>query len=213
MIELYKTKSVRLGIMIYCLLVILATVISADTPTTSSPKGVATQNKSGENQEPDSSGDGDVSSGKDSKEETAQTSDVPVTEVEVQGEKGGSAQVGPLGDQSLQDTPYSINVTSSEEIENTQADTVTEALKYNPSVQSATGCSRAAEYFMIRSFESTMNSTAIDGAHTSMLNPVEDKESIEVMNGQWAKRLFVRHLWSGGRNQLCVETSRGCSTG
>lgn len=51
------------------------------------------------------------------------------------GFRADSAEVGPLGSRPLLDTPYSINVVSSELIDNTQASSLTDLLKYLPSAQ------------------------------------------------------------------------------
>lgn len=128
--------------------------------------------------------------------------DVPLTEVEVQDKKEsakpepeGSAksgyrvrtvQAGALGKLSLQDTPYSISVASAELLENIQAQSVADALKYNPTVQSVTGNSRVTDYYVIRGFSSSIwtNNVALDGMRSyDIIEPIEDKERIEVMNG------------------------------
>lgn len=132
------------------------------------------------------------------------TADIPVTEVEVKDKKlqeekqppEGSAEngyrfrtamVGPLGTRSLQDTPFSINAVSAELIENMQAQSSSEALRYNPTVQATLGSNRSSNYFMIRGFSSSPGITgnaAVDGMRASVsIEPVEDKERIEVMNG------------------------------
>lgn len=58
---------------------------------------------------------------------------------EVEGAASGGYQtstdaVGPLGQLSFLDTPYSLNVTSGELIENTESHSMADALKTNPGV-------------------------------------------------------------------------------
>ncbi len=140
---------------------------------------------------------------------------VPVTEVEVKDskekakekeqakvkpklqEKEGSAksgyqirtvQLGLLGKMSVQDTPFSINVVSSELMKNMQAQSSSDALKYNPTVQSTTGNSLMTDYYVIRGFTSTVwspySNTALDGMRCyAPIEPIEDKERIEVLSG------------------------------
>jgi len=102
------------------------------------------------------------------------------------GYRVGSAMVGPLGCMSLQDAPFSIHVVSADLINNLQASSPTEALRYSPTIQPALASNRASDYFMIRGFVSSLNSnsTAVDGMRTyNLMVPVEDKERIEVMAG------------------------------
>jgi iron complex outermembrane receptor protein len=130
----------------------------------------------------------------DSKDDNSPKSDnVPVTDVDVQEQKGGSADsgyrtdtanVGPLGEQSQQDTPYSVNVTSGDMLDNLQADSVSAALKYNPTVSNGSGSNSVGggTSFTIRGF--TSSTMAIDGMRTELNGPpIEDKEQIEVLNG------------------------------
>ena len=90
---------------IFCLTlaVCLIGIVRADNTASTSQTGTAS-NSSGEKQTSDSQTTTDQ-----------QTDSVPVTDVDVQGDKDGSAdsgyrtdtaQVGSLGDQSLQDTPF-----------------------------------------------------------------------------------------------------------
>ena len=102
------------------------------------------------------------------------------------GYRAKTAEVGPLGSMSLQDTPFSIHVVSSELIGNLQASSASEALRYSPTIQPALASNRSSDYFMIRGFVSSLNSnnTAIDGMRTyALMVPIEDKERIEIMDG------------------------------
>jgi iron complex outermembrane receptor protein len=96
-----------------------------------------------------------------------------------------SASMGALGEKSLQDTPYSINVISSDFMENLQAQSVADALKYNPTVSSGSGANGVGggAGFQIRGFHTQTNESFIDGLRIYSRTPVEDKERIEVING------------------------------
>lgn len=135
--------------------------------------------------------------------------DVPVTEVDVtdkktsgqiakpdssgegsaeNGYRVNTAQVGPLGTIALQDTPYSIQVVSSDLMNNLQAKSVSDALKYNPTVNDSYGGNSLSPQFLIRGFQAgssgSTTSMTIDGMRTySRTDPVEDKERVEVLNG------------------------------
>ena len=128
----------------------------------------------------------------------ARAQDQPAREeIIVQGQVQGTAadgyrintvSLGPLGNASLQDTPFSINVVSSDLIANLQASSTSDALKYDPTVRMTLGSNISSNYFMIRGFIispfGTSSSAATDSMRESVLwNPVEDKERIEVMNG------------------------------
>ncbi|MBB3103527.1 TonB-dependent siderophore receptor [Azomonas macrocytogenes] len=104
---------------------------------------------------------------------------------EEQGYRAGSASAGVLGKLPLKDTPYSVNVTSSSLMKNIQAQSVSEALKYNPTVNSGYGGNTigGGGAFQIRGFISENNESFIDGVRVYSRAPLEDKERIEVLNG------------------------------
>lgn len=60
------------------------------------------------------------------------------------GYRNSTGNVGPLGRQALKDTPYSLNVTSGQLIENTNAHSLGEALKTNPTATVPTSHPRSA---------------------------------------------------------------------
>jgi iron complex outermembrane receptor protein len=104
------------------------------------------------------------------------------------GYRVSTGALGPLGSQSLKDTPYSVNVVSSDLMDNLQATTAAEALKYNPTVRSQLGSNLSSNYFMIRGFQNTPSSSGggstVDGMRQDVsFEPIEDKERIEVLNG------------------------------
>ena len=97
------------------------------------------------------------------------------------------ASVGPLGRANLKDTPYSINVTSGELIENRSAHSEYEALKTNPAVSSlmeSTGYSSMSRV-MIRGFTAADQNDLRDGLvdRSFTLIPFENVERVEVLNG------------------------------
>lgn len=135
--------------------------------------------------------------------EKAPSGDIPVTEVEVKDKKDrqdsakeGSAasgyrvctgQLGPLGNISLQDTPFSIHVTSGELIENRGAHSESDALKTNPTVASLMepNTYSSLSRVMIRGFTAADQSDLRDGMTDRSFTypPLENVERIEVQNG------------------------------
>lgn len=109
---------------------------------------------------------------------------------EVEGAASGGYQtstdaVGPLGQLSFLDTPYSLNVTSGELIENTESHSMADALKTNPGVfvgQSQLTDARGMNDAFIRGFKV---SYLRDGLYTNSYNMplVEGVERMEVLNG------------------------------
>ncbi|HBE76190.1 MAG TPA: hypothetical protein DDW65_00145 [Firmicutes bacterium] len=193
-----KLKLLRLGITAGCLFLILTTIIGAETNTNFFQTETVVQNSGEANQRPgnarratDDSPGGNDSSEKDSKDTAGKTTGtVPVTEVDVAGAKddgtsNNQAQIGALGEQPLQDTPLAVNVISADSVANTQASRPSDALKYDPTVQATLGSNLSSDYFMIRGFScNPSNSTLVDGLQSSVaLEPVEDKEQIEVLDG------------------------------
>jgi iron complex outermembrane receptor protein len=95
--------------------------------------------------------------------------------------------VGPLGDLSNLDTPYSINSTSGELIENREVHTEFDALETNPTVSSlmvGTGYSSMTRV-MVRGFAAAdagnLRDGLVDRSFTN--NPLENVEKVEVLNG------------------------------
>lgn len=103
------------------------------------------------------------------------------------GYRNETATTGPLGKTPLQDTPYSINVTSGEQIENRDAHTVSDALKTNPTVATLmdTGGYTSMSRVMVRGFTAADQSDLRDGLvdRSFAYVPLENVERIEVLNG------------------------------
>lgn len=104
------------------------------------------------------------------------------------GYRFSTGSLGPLGNLPLKEIPYSVNSVSSELMENLQATSTAEALKYNPTARSQLGSNLSSNYFMIRGFQSapggaTSNSTVGGMRQTVNFEPIEDKERVEVLNG------------------------------
>jgi len=96
-------------------------------------------------------------------------------------------QIGPLGWVSAKDTPYSINTTSGELIQNTNAHTLGDALKSNPTasvLMSSAGYSSMAR-MMVRGFTAADQSEVRDGLvdRSFSFPPIENVDRLEVMNG------------------------------
>ncbi len=123
---------------------------------------------------------------------------VPAVEVTEQGNAGreGSAEEGyrtstqsmtPLGKLPLKDTPYSISVTPGELIENSNAHTVTDALRTNPAVASllVPNSLNSLSRMMIRGFNASDQGEMRDGLvdRSFTYPPLENVERIEVLNG------------------------------
>ncbi|MEJ1962838.1 MAG: TonB-dependent receptor [Gammaproteobacteria bacterium] len=95
--------------------------------------------------------------------------------------------VGPWGERSLQETPYSMSVMSSELIANTLARDTAQLSRMNPTIQASTpnAVLEGASQVMIRGF---LNSVALDGVPTRFVSnssaiSLEDIERVEVQNG------------------------------
>jgi iron complex outermembrane receptor protein len=95
--------------------------------------------------------------------------------------------VGPLGNATVLDTPYSINSTSGELIENREVHTEYDALQTNPTVSNlmvGTGYSSMTRV-MVRGFAAAdagnLRDGLVDRSFTN--NPLENVEKIEVLNG------------------------------
>lgn len=100
--------------------------------------------------------------------------------------KVDTVTLGVLGKTSWQETPYSIQTITSERLRNQQGSSLTDVLKAQPSIQSQTGGSRVTDYFTSRGFTSSVwtSNTSVEGLLShNPVEPVEDKERVEVMNG------------------------------
>ncbi|HTH40729.1 MAG TPA: TonB-dependent receptor [Rhodocyclaceae bacterium] len=121
------------------------------------------------------------------------TAVLPEVRVNAEQEREGSAEggyrsrtanLGPLGNKPLDEVPYSVSVTPAALIENLQAGSLTEALRYDPTVNPEMGSNRSGDYLSIRGFINSSNQS-IDGLRASVAagGYLEDKEKVEVMSG------------------------------
>jgi iron complex outermembrane receptor protein len=97
--------------------------------------------------------------------------------------------LGPLGSRSVQDLPFSVNVVPKAIIEDAQAATTSEALRYVPTVYVSTGASEITPYLTLRGFSASTwtYNMALDGMRSfDIYQPLADKERIEVMAGATA---------------------------
>jgi iron complex outermembrane receptor protein len=124
---------------------------------------------------------------------------VPLTDIEVVATKApeeGSAEngyrvervtiPGSLGSVRLLDTPYSVNVLSSEFLENQQVQTLKEATKYMPSAQIEERGGPDVGRPQTRGFQgSVVQNTRMDGMNmvATTAYPMEQFDRVEVLNG------------------------------
>ncbi|MBB6560472.1 iron complex outermembrane receptor protein [Acidovorax soli] len=94
-------------------------------------------------------------------------------------------QLGPLADLPLLDTPFSVNVTTSELLQNLQASKPDDAFRYNPVVQLQGPQSRFFTSVAMRGFSvgSTKRIDGVPSTTTYVNTDLEDKERIEVLTG------------------------------
>lgn len=94
--------------------------------------------------------------------------------------KPETASIGPLGEKSVLDTPYAINVVPAELLENQQLKSVREAFRYMPSVQGENirPQTRGLQAGVVQN-------TRIDGMNIAATTdyPIEQFDRIEVLNG------------------------------
>ncbi|ATB70072.1 Ferrichrome receptor FcuA [Sulfurospirillum diekertiae] len=91
------------------------------------------------------------------------------------------SKVGPWGERELQDTPYSINVMSSDLLDNMQIHSTADLFKYNPYTQVYIPTARIADNINMRGFYN--NSRLLNGLQYNGVVAVEDKERVEVLTG------------------------------
>ena len=94
-------------------------------------------------------------------------------------------QLGVLGDAALLDTPFSVNIMSTELLQNLQASKPDDAFRYNPVVQLSSPQSRFFTSLTLRGFSvgSTKRIDGIPSTTTYVNTDLEDKERIEVLTG------------------------------
>ncbi|NFV79259.1 TonB-dependent siderophore receptor [Magnetospirillum aberrantis] len=126
--------------------------------------------------------------------ETEATAEVVVTDQQEtpegsveNGYRYDAGNLGPLGKTSLQDTPYSLHVTSGEMMRNREAHTLEEALKPNPTVASLLNSNgiNSLTRMMIRGFTAADGGELRDGLvdRSFTFPPMEIVDRIEVLNG------------------------------
>ncbi len=103
------------------------------------------------------------------------------------GYKATKSTVGPLGEMSLQETPYSINVVPGDLIENRQVHTLYEAVQTNPAVSNLLlpNVQSSMVQLMIRGADASDRGEMRDGlVDRSFTNPpLENVERVEILNG------------------------------
>lgn len=106
---------------------------------------------------------------------------------EASGYRNRTGQVGPLGKMTLKDTPFSLNVTSGELIENSNAHTAADALKTNPTATSmmSSGGYPSMSRIMVRGFSASDQNELRDGMSDRSFTwvPMENVERVDVLNG------------------------------
>jgi len=124
--------------------------------------------------------------------DTDATAATPLEEIVVSAPRRGYrieqvTQVGPFASLKLQDTPYSLNVTSGALIENRAAHTVSDALRTNPTVATLmeTNGYSSLSRVMIRGFTAADQGDLRDGMVDRSFTyvPLENVDRIEVYNG------------------------------
>ena len=105
------------------------------------------------------------------------------------------ADLGPLGDKKILDTPYSIVSVPRELMDAQQATQINDVVKYDPSAQIEPRGNLDFGRPQTRGFEnaSTQN-TRIDGlnSYTIMSYPMEAFQSLEILNGPQARSMAPR---------------------
>jgi iron complex outermembrane receptor protein len=103
------------------------------------------------------------------------------------GYRARTESVSPLGKVPLKDTPYSVNVTSGELIENSNAHSLADAVKTNPtaSLLMSSGGYSSMTRLMVRGFTAADQSELRDGMVDRSFSypPIENVDRIEVLNG------------------------------
>ena len=96
--------------------------------------------------------------------------------------------IGPWGERSLQDTPYSINIASADLLQNLQISQQSDFFRLNPTTQPWTTSTRAGganSNVMMRGFsQPNTGGKEEDGMRTlAMTTGLEDKENVETLTG------------------------------
>jgi len=132
-------------------------------------------------------------------EQAPETTTLPVVSVEggqpaaqdgsaTAGYRTGKADLGPLGQKKILDTPYTVNVIPSDLIENTSTDTLRDALKFLPNVTFEQRFGSDGGRPQTRGFEvNPTDNVRIDGLNAGQspvgMLPVEAMDSIQVLDG------------------------------
>jgi iron complex outermembrane recepter protein len=98
----------------------------------------------------------------------------------------GVVNLGPLGNRSVLDTPFSMTVISSDMLQNLQVHTVNDALRYLPDVEIRNQQGYEVSRPQSRGFQGTVvQTTRLDGLNTvgTTAIPAENLSGIQVLNG------------------------------
>jgi iron complex outermembrane recepter protein len=127
--------------------------------------------------------------------EKIKDTDIPITDIEVKGDRPGSAEagyrvdtvyVGPLGKKKPMETPYEINTVPAEMVKNQQVTTLAEVMRNVPSAQMEARGGMNLGRPQTRGLEGSVSeNNRMDGMNIAVTTayPMEQFEQIEILNG------------------------------
>ncbi|MDH1265794.1 TonB-dependent receptor [Pseudomonas sp. GD03944] len=114
------------------------------------------------------------------------------------GQVARGARIGMLGNQDMQDVPFSFSSYTNELIENRQAQTVGEVLRSDPAVRQSYGFGNFSQVFVIRGFALAGDDIAFNGLYGVLPRQIISTEAVERVEVFKGASSFLNGVSPGG---------------
>lgn len=114
------------------------------------------------------------------------------------GQVARGARMGILGNQDMQDVPFSFSSYTSELIEKRQAQTIGDVLASDPAVRQSYGFGNFSQIFVIRGFQLTSDDISFNGLYGVLPRQIISTESVERVEVFKGANAFLNGVGPGG---------------
>lgn len=123
-------------------------------------------------------------------------SDLP--ETYAGGDVARGARIGMLGDQDMQDTPFSVSSYTSQLIKNRQAQSLGDVLESDPAVRQSNGFGNFSQVFVIRGFQLYSDDISLNGLYGVLPRQIISTEAVERVEVFKGSNAFLNGVSPGG---------------
>lgn len=114
------------------------------------------------------------------------------------GDVARGARIGMLGNQDMQDTPFSVSSYTSQLIKNRQAQSLGEVLESDPAVRQSYGFGNFSQVFVIRGFQLYSDDISLNGLYGVLPRQIISTEAVERVEVFKGSNAFLNGVSPGG---------------